>query len=109
MSASEMVDIFHWGVYLFSIVTFILLLTSWRTWAAAWIAFLFFTQAIFRGCILIDLQNHFRVIEGLQPLNDSMLTASFTTSLFMQMVFTWMIILGAVVIIVHDMRIMKRG
>lgn len=107
MPISEWVNLFHWVVYLFSILTFVLLLTPWRMWGAAWIAFLFFTQALFHGCVLIDIQNHFRVLEGSPPIRESMLTASFTSSIALQILFTWMIVVGALIIVIGDVWVAK--
>ena len=108
MPLSEWVNLVHWVVYLFSIFTFILLITPWRRWGAMWIVGLFFSQVVYQGCVLIDLQNYFRAQEGSATIHEPMLTAAFTSSPSMQMTLAWVIITAALLIVCYDVWVLKR-
>jgi hypothetical protein len=84
MLASQWVYLLHWGVYIGSFAAFLSLLTPYRRWGAIWIAVLFLTQALFHGCLVVDLQNWFRVREGLVPIENGMLTDRFGASFWVQ-------------------------
>jgi hypothetical protein len=73
-----------------------------------WIVGLFFSQVVDHGCMLIDLQNYFRVQEGSALIHEPMLTAAFTSSASMQMTLTWVIILAALLIVCYDVWVLKR-
>lgn len=99
MPLSEWVHIVHWAIYIFSILAFLVLLTRWRVWGALWIFVLFFTQGIFHGCLITDLQNYARGAEGLQPIPRTMLTATLTSSTEWQVWLSFLIMLAALVIV----------
>lgn len=96
--ASEIVYIFHWIIYIISFIAFALLFTRYVRWGAAWIAILFFSQALSHGCLVVDLQNYFRVREGLQPILNGMLTDRFTSNIQYQAVISYCIGLLALII-----------
>ena len=84
MSASEIVYLFHWVIYILSFVAFVLLFTRYYRLGAIWIGVLFLVQTIFHGCPVVMLQNYFRVKEGLPPIIDGMLTDRFSSLIGVQ-------------------------
>lgn len=102
MMMSEAVNDFHWFIYFVSILAFMLLLTRWRSYGAAWIAALFIVQIIFRGCPITDVYNYLRIQEGLHPGPNGLLTAPLSGSYPVQMILSVAIVIAAVAIIVLD-------
>lgn len=81
---SELIHLIHWGVYIGSLIAFLLLLTPLRKWGATWIAVLFLSQVLFSGCFLVKIENHYRAQEGLAPVRDSLLTDRFSQNPLIQ-------------------------
>lgn len=107
MSASEIVHLIHWGIYLGSILALILLFTRYVPVGAVWIAALFFSQAVFRGCLVIAWENYYRLKEGLEPIPSTMLTDRFSSNATLQVIISVVIALFAVMIVVVSKKYKK--
>ena len=95
MPTSEIVHIFHWVIYILSFCAFGLLFTKYYKWGAVYIGILFLIQTIFQGCPVVDLQNYFRIKEGLLPIQNGMLTDRFSDSHLVQSIISGVVSLLA--------------
>lgn len=99
MLASDWVVAAHWVIYLVSIAAFLALpFSRVRRIAALWIAGLFVIQAIFHGCPMIDLQDHFLASEGMPLIREPMLTAVFAPDTGVQSVLSWLMAGAALIV-----------
>jgi len=62
------------------------------------LAVLFLTQAIFHGCLVVDLQNYFRVREGLPPVSNGLLTDRLSSSVFIQTAISYAVGIAAAIL-----------
>jgi hypothetical protein len=100
--ASEIVYIFHWFIYLISFGAFGLLFTKYKKWGAFWIAGLFLAQGLWHGCPVVDLQNYFRVQEGLPPIQNGLLTDRFSSNVDIQILLAFFMSAAASLIVIID-------
>ena len=74
MPLSELIHYLHWLIYIGSLISLLSLFTRYSKIGAFYLGILFLTQFIFHGCLIVDLQNYFRIQEGLPPIANGFLT-----------------------------------
>ena len=102
MNMSELIHILHWIIYILSFCAFGLLFTKYYKWGAVYIGILFLIQIIFNGCPVVDLQNYFRIQEGLLPIHNSMLVDRFSSNHIVQIVISGVISLVSFVMASYE-------
>ena len=98
MLASDAVHLFHWVIYIGSIVALIALFSRYRKWGALWIAILFASQALFDGCLIVAWENYYRAKEGLPIISRDLLVDRFSSNHTIQIVLSVIIALLSIII-----------
>lgn len=80
MLTSDYIQLFHWIIYIGSILSVVVLFTRFRKWGALWIAILFASQALFNGCLIVAWENYYRIKEGLPTIPKDLLVDRFSSN-----------------------------
>ena len=104
MLPSELIHLFHWVIYIGSIIALILLFTRFRIWGAIWIAILFASQVLFNGCLVVKWENYYRTKEGLSPFTTGLLTDRFSPNHTTELIVALIISIIAFIVVLLSLK-----